>query len=155
MQKVFLLIPALAILCSCGNSNEPATPTGPTTFRIQVAGNYSLVRTYHLNNCDPKIPGADLPVTGVVDQPTEGHFTLRNADTGVFNAPLQLDGSFDSGRQRFIGTDRVPYDLLFKGGFSTTGFTATVTVDLFRAGGTCRSMLDWQATKQGSPNLIP
>ena len=139
-------------LASCDGGAPPVAPGTPGG--IQVAGTYALVRSLLSNNCVPEIPGATAPVTGVVTQSGD-RFTLRNSDTGVFDAQLQADGSFTNGKQRLVGAAGESYDLLFEGRFSSTGFRATVTVDLFRSTGTCTSSLDWQATKQGPPNFIP
>ena len=120
-----------------------------------MAGTYSISRSYVSNTCDPEIPGATATVTGVVTHVTgASHFSLSNADGGNFDAELRADGSFTSGLRNNVGRDGNPYELLFEGSFSATGFHAIVSVDLHRPTGTCRSVLDWQATKQGPPNTL-
>ena len=159
MRTARLLAPAAAVLivpvalAACGSTATP-TPTGPLGA-MDVSGSYGLTRAYISNTCDPAIPGAEAPVTGVVTH-TRGasHFTLANSDGGRFDADLRADASFSSGTQRRTGQDGVAYDLLFEGRFTTTGFRATVTVDLLRPAGTCRAAVDWQAVKQGPPNVL-
>jgi hypothetical protein len=51
--------------------------------------------------------------------------------------------------------DGTPYDQPLEGRFTTTGFRATVFVDIFRPAGRCRTVLDWSAVKQGAHNVIP
>ena len=142
-----LVLAGLAVACG-GGGGVPAPN--------QVAGIYVVVRSYVSNTCVPEIPGALATVTGTVAHvPGASQFTLSNSDGGNFGAQVQGDGSFTSGVRRQIGVNGESYDLLFEGRFSLQGFRATVAVDLFRAAGTCRAVVDWVGTKQGPPNVLP
>ena len=136
---------------SCGSNPAATTPGG-----IHVAGTYTITRAYISNTCNPEIPGATATVAGVVTHdPGATRFTLSNSDGGNFDAVLNPDGSFSSGTQHRTGANGRPYDLLFEGRFSQMGFRATVSADLLPPNTPCKSVLDWQAVKQGDPNVIP
>ena len=144
------------LLAGCGGGNGTSAPPAAPAGTLHVAGTYTIARSYVSNTCDPEIPGATTTVTGTVTHaPGGSQFTLANSDGGNFNARIEADGTFTSGVQSRIGVNGESYDLLFEGRFAVQGFRATVAVDLFRAGGACRSVLDWEATKQGAPNVIP
>jgi hypothetical protein len=145
-----------ALLARCGGGTGSSGPTPPPAGALHVAGTYSIVRSYVSNTCDPEIPGATATVTGTVTHAQgASQFTLANSDGGNFNARIEPDGTFTSGVQHRVGVNGESYDLLFEGRFAPQGFRATVAADLFRAGGPCRSVLDWEATKQGAPNVLP
>jgi hypothetical protein len=151
---------AAALLCGlvagCGGGNGTSAPPAPPAGTLHVAGTYTITRSYLSNTCDPEIPGATATVSGTVSHAQGGsQFTLANSDGGNFNARIETDGTFTSGVQRRIGVNGESYDLLFEGRFSVQGFRATVSVDLFRATGTCRAVVDWTGSKQGPPNVIP
>ncbi len=150
----------VALLCGllgrCGGGNGTSTAPAPPAGTLHVAGTYTIARSYVSNTCDPEIPGATATVTGTVTHaPGGSQFTLANSDGGNFNARIETDGTFTSGVQHRTGVNGESYDLLFEGRFSLQGFRATAAVDLFRAPGACRSVLDWEATKQGAPNVLP
>jgi hypothetical protein len=150
----------VALLCGllarCGGGSGTSAPTAPPAGTLHVAGTYTIARSYVSNTCDPEIPGATATVTGTVTHAQGGsQFTLANSDGGNFNARIETDGAFTSGVQHRIGANGESYDLLFEGRFSLQGFRATVAVDLLRAAGPCRSVLDWTGVKQGPPNVLP
>jgi hypothetical protein len=158
LQRIGAVPAALlyGLAAACGGGNGTSAPPAPPAGTLHVAGTYTIVRSYVSNTCDPEIPGTTATVTGTVTHAQGGsQFTLANSDGGNFNARIETDGTFTSGVQSRIGVNGESYDLLFAGRFSLQGFHATVAVDLFRAGGACRSVLDWEATKQGAPNVIP
>ena len=143
------------LLPGCGGSGSSA-PTAPPNGALHVAGTYTIARSYLSNTCDPEIAGATATVMGTVTHAQgASQFTLANSDGGNFNGRVETDGTFTSGLQHRTGANGESYDLLFEGRFSVQGFRATAAVDLFRAGGACRSVLDWEATKQGAPNILP
>jgi hypothetical protein len=139
----------------CGSGGSPDSPDGPLG-RLAVGGTYAITRAYVLDTCAPgDIVDADAPVTGTVTHSAgAARFSLANADGGRFSADLHADASFTSGTQQFVGANGVRYAQLFEGRFGATGFSATVTVDLFRAQGACRAVLDWRGAKQGAPNVL-
>jgi hypothetical protein len=151
-MKIWAPVVLVAFAPACGSPSAPSGPLGA----MSVGGTYAITRVYVSDTCAPgDIVDADAPVTGTVTHATgASRFSLANSDGGRFSADLRADASFSSGTQQLVGTNGVSYALLFEGRFTTTGFQARVTADLFRTQGTCRAVLDWQAVKQGAPNVL-
>jgi hypothetical protein len=68
---------------------------------------------------------------------------------------IERDGAFVTAPQSVTATGGT-HRLTINGRFSTTGFDATVTVDVVRSGATvCNYAVSWVGTKTGEPNVIP
>jgi hypothetical protein len=143
---------ALSFVVASGCGGGGGSPAAPDT-RIQVGGSYPTAVALVENDCGAVTV---LPMTTTVGH-TAGASRLTLAHGGTtYNASLAMDGSFASDPQDLRDQDGSTLTVRIAGRFSLTGFDATVTVDVARAGGgRCRYVVRWTGAKQGSPNVIP
>jgi hypothetical protein len=142
----------LAATAGCGGDGGGGNPvTGPPGVR-QVAGTNQIVQRAIDSTCNDG--GAPIPVTGTVTH-AAGADTFELADTGgtTFRGSVRAAGDFTA--DAVFGPDASgrTFTQRLEGRFSTTGFTARLTVDVQPQ--PCRFTRDWTATKQGPPNVIP
>jgi hypothetical protein len=143
---------ALSFIVASGCGGGGASPAAPDT-RIQVGGSYPTAVALVENDCGAVTV---LPMTTTVGH-TAGASRLTLAHGGTtYNGSLGPDASFTSDPQDLRDQDGSTLTVRIAGRFSTTGFDATVTIDVLRtSGGRCRYVVRWTGTKQGAPNVIP
>jgi hypothetical protein len=132
----------LLALLGCGNAAGPDT--------ISVAGTYSTGVTLGANTCGP-VTVQPLPTT-VVHTAGATTFSLTHGPV-TYQGTLEPTGGFTTAPRSVSGGET--YHISITGLFTVTGFTATVTVDVVRAGPECQYVVEWVGTKQGEPNVIP
>ena len=137
-------------LCACGGSS-PTQPPAPTL--LSVGGAYTVAVALGDNTCGAVT--VQTQATTVTHTPGAGRFSLTHGPN-TFQGSVAADGAFT--------TDPLPLQdgatalsVGLQGRFTTTGLTATVTVDENRPAPTadCRYLVQWTGTKQGAPNVIP
>ncbi len=94
--------------------------------------------------------------------PGAADFILNDHGTRDLPGTVRRDGGFDLRPSSSLVMNTIPATDTFDGGrFSATGFVVRVTTVLQRSpaagapDGPCRVVTMWEATKQGSPNVIP
>lgn len=118
---------------------------------LAVAGRYQITRVFVANDCHPPVPGADAPVTGLLEHtPGDSLFRLLNSDGGRFRGRVTRTGGFTTGVVR--GRD---FDYEIVGRFTREGFSATLTGHNTRSTGPCTNVLRWTGIKVGAPNALP
>lgn len=145
---------SFSMLGSCSSSGASSTPDAvivdPTVLR--VGGEYPTSVTLESSTCN------DIQVmsnpTSVRHTPGETTVTLTHAQNS-YPGTVQRDGSFTTTPVPITVQSEV-HTLTIAGQFSTTGFTAAVTVEVTRnSTPVCGYLVRWTATKQGSANVIP
>jgi len=144
------LVSYAVALGACGGSSSPATPAAPV---LSVGGTYSVAVALGQNTCGP-VTVATQP-TSVTHTPGANRFTLVHGSNG-FAGSVSTDGSFTTDPLALNDAGSA-LSVVLRGRFSTTGLTATVTVDVVRPAPApaCRYLVQWTGTKQGAPNVIP
>lgn len=152
---MFILKRAVLVLLAagsgaCGGSSDPAAPT---STELQVAGSYQVSPTLGQNGCGSVTvqPGPAQVVH------TAGASTLQLSHVGqTYSGRVERNGSFTMDPLVITSGQGSTDTVGITGRFSTGGLEADVTVDAAHAGApACRYLVRWQATKQGSPNVIP
>ncbi len=145
-----VLSAAGVVVVACGGSTSDP---GPDPSVIRVGGEYATAVSLTENSC-PGISVQNLPTT-VAHAPGAATLTVTHA-ANAYQGALQTDGRFTTTPRSLSGPGEV-HRLSIAGRFTTTGFDATVTVDVQRdaAPETCRYVVRWVGTKQGAPNVIP
>jgi hypothetical protein len=113
---------------------------------------------------DTAVALAETTCTGITVAPnpttvthTAGAARLQLSHAGAtYSGSLGADGSFSTDPLAVPDGQGATHTVGISGRFTLTGFTATVTVDVTRAGAAaCRYVVRWTGTKRGSPNVIP
>jgi hypothetical protein len=154
MRDARLLLSGLFVIATaaCGGGGGGTTPT-PTPAQLTVAGNYPTAVALLTDACG----GSQVQSNPTTVTHTAGTTSLQLGHAGsTYVGTISNDGKFTT--TPWTGTiGGSNYTVALTGQFSTTGFTATVTVD--RVDSThptgCRYTVSWTATKSGSPNVIP
>jgi hypothetical protein len=144
--------PALAgVLLACGGGgSSPGSP--PTTVSPQVAGQYDVAVSLLENDCTAA-PTVEPQPTSVAHAPGAAPFVLTHGG-------LRLTGSVD--RDGRFTTQSLPVQdplgpatVTAAGRFTRGGLDAMVTVAVSpSATPSCRYVVGWTGSKQGSPNVI-
>jgi len=136
--------------CACGGSSSPTTPPTPV---LSVAGTYAVVVALGQNSCGPVTVATQA--TSVTHMPGANRFTLVHGSNS-FSGSVTTDGSFTTDPLALNDAGST-LSVVLQGRFSTTGLTATVTVDVVppAPASACRYLVQWTGTKQGAPNVIP
>ena len=141
-----------ALLAGCSSSGGGST-TGPSSTELQVAGSYQVAPTITSNPCgtvDVQPGPATVAHAAGATEVRITHFSLTH--TGQ----VQRSGSFATQPVTLALGNGSTDTVTMSGQFATGGFDATVNVDTNHAGAApCRYVVRWQATKQGTPNVIP
>ena len=145
---------AVADTMGCGGntSTPPSSPTGPNPAALQVAGMYQISQTAVDDTCG--MSSAPVTFAGTVAHTAGGTtFTLTDTVGTNFNGTVERDGNFIA--TAAIGPDSggQTYSERLEGRFTTTGFSATLRVDVSPRN--CRFTRSWIAAKQGAPNVFP
>ena len=143
-------LPLVVSLAACGSS-APSTPPAPL---IQVGGTYDIRKTVTLDTCGSGTTLFTNPGT-VTHTPGASNFVLNDHGTRDLPGTVAPDGSFTLAASRGVVQGTVPaLDTFDEGRFTATGFHLRDTTDL-QAEPPCRIVASWDATKQGTPNVIP
>jgi hypothetical protein len=149
--RVFAVLLVGTAFAACGGS-DPAAPS-PSSDQLQVAGSYQITPTLGQNGCGSVtvLPGP-AQVTHAA-----GATEVRLSHVGqTYSGRVQPNGDFTMDPLVISFAPGSTDTVRIGGRFSTTGFEADVSVDAAHAGAApCRYLVRWQATKQGSPNVIP
>lgn len=155
MNRRLALVALAAMAAACGGSSGgPGAPSSPSPgpAQLSVGGDYAMAVALTENGC-----GA---VT-VEPLPTRVAHAAGSTQIQLTHGPATYAGTVDAAG-RFTTQPRVFTDaagsqtLAIAGQFTTTGFQATVTVDVQPAGAAaCRYVVRWTGTKTGAPNVIP
>ena len=133
-------------LWSCGSTNGPGN-------LISVGGTYATAVTLGQNTCG-NVTVQPNPTTVTH---TAGATTLSLTHAGnTYNGTLSSGGTFTMSPLTLSSSGQT-FTIGIQGTFSTTGFQATVTVDVQQPGPppTCQYVVQWVGTKNGAPNTIP
>jgi hypothetical protein len=146
---------AVAGLCACGGGGGGGTtgpPTGPNNV-VAVGGDYTMAVALTENTC-----GA---VT-VLPLPTRVEHTPGTTDFRLTHGPNTWSGTLSAGGSFATETRSLPdgaggsVAIRIEGRFLTTGLDALATVNAQPAAQpSCRYVVRWTGTKQGTPNVIP
>lgn len=135
---------------ACGGGSDPATPS-PNV--LLVAGSYQINPTLGQNGCGNVTV---LPGPAQVAH-TAGAANLSLSHVGqTYSGRVEPNGTFVMNPLVITSGAGSTDTVRIEGRFTTNGFEANVTVDAAHAGAPpCQYLVRWQATKQGSPNVIP
>jgi hypothetical protein len=133
-----------------GGSSSPTTPPAPV---LSVGGAYAVAVALGQNSCGP-VTVVTQP-TSVTHTPGANRLTLVHGSNS-FAGSVTTDGSFTTDPLALNDAGSA-LSVAIQGKFSTTGLTATVTVDVAppAPAPACRYLVQWTGTKQGAPNVIP
>jgi len=136
---------------ACAGTNQPVQSSDNV---LRVAGTYTTAVTLDANNCS----GITVQPNPTIVAHTAGTTALVLTHAGnAYSGTIQNNGAFTTTTKAIVaGT--ATHNLSIAGVFARTGSTATVTVDLTDTQGpvTCRYVVKWIGTKQGTdPNNIP
>jgi len=139
---------ALLLPSACGGSGTGA----PSPALLQVGGTYDTAVALTEDGCGGVSVQPRPTVIG--HTPGDARFTLAHAAINCAGT-VSRDGAFVTEPVSLpdpAGTATVR----IAGRFRITGFDADTTVELARtAGGSCRYVVRWTATKQGAANVLP
>jgi hypothetical protein len=145
-----LIVLLSAGLAGCGGDSGPAA-ANPND--LQVAGSYQINPTIVQNACGSVtvLPGP-AQVTHAA-----GASDLQLSHVGqTYTGRVERNGRFLMNPLVITLAPGSTDTVVIEGRFSSNGFEAEVAVDAAHAGAPpCRYIVRWQATKQGSPNVIP
>jgi hypothetical protein len=149
MTKRFALLAfVLMMMNACGGGG----PSAPSPTLLQVGGSYATAVALTEDTCGG-VTVQSRP-TVITHTPGQTRFTLAHAGLNCAGT-VSGDGSFVTDPVSLpdpMGTATVA----ISGRFRTTGFDADTRVDVARTGGgSCRYVVRWTATKEGSPNVLP
>jgi len=165
MRLLFLAIGLSTALAAC-SSEDGATPPVDSGSSVDsgsaedardptllyVAGQYPTDVSLTQNSCQG-IQVASMPTT-VTHRAGSTDLSLSHAGN-TYTGTIERDGSFMT-VPRSLGSAAETHRLSISGRFSTTGFEATVTVEVSRNGTlSCSYVVSWMGTKTGEPNVIP
>jgi hypothetical protein len=147
-----LAVAGVLALAGCGGGGSSPTNPPPATL-LSVGGAYTVAVALGDNTCG-SVTVQPQP-TGVTHTPGASRFSLQHGPT-TFQGAVATDGSF-VGDPLAVADGSTALTLNIQGRFTTTGLTATVTVDENRPAPTadCRYLVQWTGTKQGAANVIP
>jgi hypothetical protein len=136
---------AFVASASCGETAGPGT--------IRVGGTYTTAVTLGQNSCG-SVTVQPLGTT-VEHEAGATSFTLTHGPV-TYQGTLEASGAFTTAPRTVSGGGGVS-TLRIVGRFTTTGFTATVTVDVDRPDPqpSCQYIVEWVGTKVGEPNVVP
>ena len=142
---------AIVTAAACAGTNQPVQSSDNL---LRVGGTYTTAVTLDANSCS----GITVQPNPTIVAHNAGTTTLVLTHAGnAYSGTIQNNGTFTTTTKAIVaGT--ATHNLSIAGVFTRTGFTATVTVDLTDTQGpvTCRYVVKWVGTKQGSdPNNIP
>ena len=133
-----------------GDAGASADARDPTL--LYVAGQYPTTAALTQNTCSSiRVEPMTTAVTHAA-----GSSDLVLVHAGITSTgTIEKDGAFVTTPQS-VGPASDTHRLTIKGRFSTTGFEATVSVDVSRNGmASCAYVVSWTGTKSGEPNVIP
>src|SRR5688572_23033562 len=157
MNRIALLVSVLVL--SCGSDGGGAVDArgaadaeivDPTVLR--VGGEYPT-QVMLLDSSCASTNVMSLP-TAVAHQPGATTVSLIHAGS-TYPGTIETDGDFmTSPVPQQVGADT--HTLTMAGTFTTTGFTATVSVAVTRGGAAvCSYLVSWVGTRQSGLNVIP
>jgi hypothetical protein len=133
----------------CGGSST----TGPAQTVLQVGGSYQVTPTLAQNPCG-QITVEPGPAQ-VAHTPGASDFRLTHAGQ-TYAGHVQSSGAFTTDPLVIPFPNNSTDTVRIEGRFRADGFDATVSVDLAHSGAPpCHYVVNWNAAKQGSPNVIP
>lgn len=142
---------SLAAIVACAGANQPVQSTDNL---LRVAGTYTTAVTLDASNCN----GITVQSNPTIVAHSAGATMLVVTHAGnAYSGTIQNNGSFTTITKPIVAGSAT-HNLSIAGVFTRTGFTATVTVDVTDTQGpvTCRYVVKWVGTKQGSdPNNLP
>jgi hypothetical protein len=160
MNRLVCLVWLATIGLACGSDDPASSPDARATFDaevvdptvLRVAGDYPTQVMLQSSTC---------AATNVMSRPTTvrhdpGATTLTLVHAGsVYPGSIQTDGDFmTTPVPQQVGADT--HTLVIAGTFTTTGFTATVTVEVTRnASAVCTYIVGWTGTRASGANVIP
>lgn len=145
-----ILVNLIQLGCSgsSGKINEP--------LQISVGGTYSTAVSMSSNTCGSTVSIQPLQTfvthaaggTNLILVHGVSHTGTVNSNASFTTNPTVVHDPSNGGVQSTIA---------IAGQFTTTGFTADATVDVVQSQqpNTCKYVVHWIGTKQGSPNVIP
>ncbi len=154
-NRWFFLVGALLVsvakLSACAS-----TPSEPDAVVLRVGGTYTTAVSLTENSCG----------SGIIVQsnPTVVTHAAAASTLGLSHGPLNYTGTVTPAgaftTQANVVNDvanGVQSTLNIVGQFNTTGFNATVTVDVAQTRDpvTCRYKVTWVGTRQGAANTFP
>jgi hypothetical protein len=144
-----LAVVSMTLMMNACGGGDPSTPSQTL---LQVGGTYATAVALTEDTCGG-VTVQSRP-TVITHTPGQTRFTLAHAGLNCAGT-VSSDGSFVTDPVSLpdpMGTATVA----ISGRFRTTGFDADTRVDVARTGGgSCRYVVRWTATKQGSPNVLP
>jgi ABC-type Fe3+-hydroxamate transport system substrate-binding protein len=150
---VVLVLALTLATAACGRTSKSAASVSPATTQLTVAGEYPTQVAILTDACGGS-QVQSLPTTVVH---TAGGTTLQLVHAGsTYSGTIGTDGRFTT--TPWTGTfGPASYVITLAGRFTTSGFTATVTLDKTDPAHPtgCRYTVSWVATKSGSPNVLP
>jgi hypothetical protein len=152
-QRFFLLAPFGLACCAIACGGSPSSPSQPGSPQLQVAGSYQITPTLVQNACGSvTVAPGPAQVTH-----TAGQSDMRLSHVGqTYTGRVQNSGAFTTDPLAIPSGSGSTDTVAMTGRFTASGFEADVTVDAAHAGAApCRYVVHWQATKQGSANVIP
>ncbi|HTE56844.1 MAG TPA: hypothetical protein VK698_38585 [Kofleriaceae bacterium] len=148
---------ALSWGCGGGDGDSPgafdaAPPIDADPAVLRVGGEYATEVSLGQSTCEG-ITVQSMP-TIVGHTPGAAELTLTHAGQ-TYSGGVERDGAFATEPEP-VGTPAELHTLTITGGFSTTGFEATVDAAVSRDGThDCDYQVNWAGTKAGEPNVIP
>ncbi len=146
------------LLVACSSDATTMTPDAPVATpdadpnALRVAGNYATTVTLGESTCTGIIV-QNMPTT-VAHVPGDTQLVLSHAGN-AYPGTVEPDGSFAT-PPRAVGGGGETHTITITGAFSTTGFEATLSVDVTRpAAGPCAYTVEWIGVKNGEPNHLP
>ena len=147
---------AIASTIGCGGSTPtpqpgPTSPT-PNPGALQVAGTYQISQIAVDDTCG--MSSAPISFGGTVAHtPGATTFTLIDTAGTRFSGTVERDGNFNATATQGPDSGGQTYSERLEGRFTTTGFSATLRVDVSPRN--CQFTRSWTAAKQGAPNVFP
>ena len=140
--KMFLFGLAMS---ACASTSSPGDPV------LSVGGDYPTAVSLISSTCTGI--GVQSQATSVSHASGSATVVLTHAGL-AYNGTVASNGTFTTTPKAVVaGADT--HTLTISGQFTTTGFTATVSVAVTGPSPACAYSVRWVGTKTGSPNVIP